>query len=329
MKFEDLSKKYANFYSPSYQILVDGRDLKSLAEVISVTFEDTLDGADRFSFTLGSIHNNLLEFLELGKEVEIKMGYLDKLTPMIVGEITSIELNFSSNGDRLEISGYDLSYQFTQVRKHRSFENMRDSDVVERIASEARHRLRTEIEPTEVVHPYIVQNGETDYRFISMLAERNNFEFFVRERTLYFRRPRKEGDMIALEYGKTLLSFRAEINMANQVSEVIVKAWNPKTKQEIVGRARREGSGRVEQITDKPVFSQQEADKLARSILDKLSEGLVRGNAECIGIPEMRAGTIVELKGLGRFDGKYYVERTSHTISSSGYTTTFNVRGIV
>lgn len=353
MEFEELAGKYSDFYAPNYQILVDGEDIFSehLIEITNVSFDDTLEGADRFSFSINDLEVRWLdsELFEPGKVVEIKMGYVDELATMIVGEIISLRPNFPTDGTpQLEISGYDLSHQFTRVREHRSFNEMRDSEIVARIASEARHNLETQIEQTETVHPHIVQDRQTDYDFIKELADRNFFEFFVKGRTLYFQKPKKDrGEIVTtLEYGTSLLSFNPELNTANQVSEVTVRGWNPTTKEQIVGRARRgseearergrRSGGEIvenqygtveERILDRPVFTQEEADILARSTLNRLSEGLIRGSVECIGIPEIRAGKTIKLDGLGnKFSRKYYIAGTTHTISNSGYSTSFNIK---
>ncbi len=352
MTYLAIAKQYKNFYAPAYQVLVNGGDVvtEHHVEIMRVQFEDVLDGADRFSIIISDpgpkwIDNGLFE---PGKEITIKMGYLDKLSTMTVGEVISLKPSFPQDGSpQLEISGYDLSHQFTRVRKQRSFRDKKDSEVVQTVASEAKHKLSTQIENTDTVRPHIVQDRQTDYDFIKSLADRNFFEFLVREKTLYFQRPRKDRSaVVSLEYGSSLLRFNPELNTANQVSEVTVRGWNPSTKEEIVGTARRGSeearqSGRQsggdivegvygtveERIMDRPVFSQQEADNLALSILNRYSEGLVTGSGDCIGIPEIRAGENVELKGVGKkFSKKYYLERTTHTISNAGYTMTFNVK---
>ncbi|MEW6172908.1 MAG: hypothetical protein AB1510_07535, partial [Bacillota bacterium] len=352
MAFTDLAKKYKNFYVPRYEVLVAGSNVArdKLIEIKGVTVEDVLDGADRFSFSVNDPGAKWTDsgFFEPGGEVEIKMGYSDQLSTTLVGEIVSLRTVFPAAGTvELEVSGYDLSHQFTRVRRERTFREMKDSQAAAAIAGEARHKLDTEIEETSAVHPVIVQSRQTDYEFLVMLAERNFFEFLVRERTLYFRRSRpQEEAAVTLDYGRSLTSFSPEVNTAGQVTEVVVRGWNPQTREAIEGRARRgseeardqarasggeimaELYGTVEErVLDRPVFSRQEADNLARSILNRLSEGLVKGEAECIGLPEIRAGTVVELTGLGKtFSRTYYVESSTHTISGSGYTTAFRVK---
>ena len=44
-------------------------------------------------------------------------------------------------------------------------------------------------------------------------------------------------------------------------------------------------------------------------------------------LPDIRAGTVLEIDGLGeRFSGRYFVVSTTHTIGDSGYTTQFECR---
>ena len=77
----------------------------------------------------------------------------------------------------------------------------------------------------------------------------------------------------------------------------------------------------------RPINSQEEAENLARSILNKISEGLVKGSGECLGIPKIMPGMNIELTGLGKkFSKVYYIEKTIHSVSSSGYKTTFHVK---
>jgi uncharacterized protein len=76
-----------------------------------------------------------------------------------------------------------------------------------------------------------------------------------------------------------------------------------------------------------PTYDQTQADSLARSILTKRSESLLKGSGESIGLPLLKPGITINLNGLGKkFSRLYYVEKTTHRMSTSGYTTSFNVR---
>jgi phage protein D len=82
-------------------------------------------------------------------------------------------------------------------------------------------------------------------------------------------------------------------------------------------------------VVDAPVQSKREADELARALLLKRAYDFVTGSGQCIGQPEMRPGDNLAITRLGRrFDGQYYVKKTTHTFGASGYLTEFDVRRI-
>ena len=356
MDLVGFEKKYNNFYAPTFQINVDKKDLiEEGVEVTNTTVDNSLDGADHFSFSINNPYDvGKKEFkwldsdmFETGKEVEIKMGYLSKLTTMILGQISSVRPSFPASGiPQMEISGYDLSQQMMKSKKPNSWPEMTDSDVAKDIASV--YKLKTSnVEDTKTKHPKIIKDKESDYHFIKKLADRNGFEFFVREKNIYFRIPQNDRKEIAvLKWGESLNTFSPELNVANQVSEIEIRHWDPKTKKEIVASAKKgdehgrdsgkksggdlvekTAKGAVVKVIRTPVNSKEEAEKIAKAALDKLAEGLIKGSGECIGIPDIVAGENVKLEGLGKkFSRTYYLEKATHTISSSGYKTTFNVK---
>lgn len=357
MDFVKLSKDYDHFYAPAFEIEIDGRSLTKEDMIISSLSVDlSLEEADHFSFTIENafdpIENELKwidKFLPATKRITIWMGYANKLKMILVGMVTSVSVKFPSSGmPQLEVSGLDLSNLLMQKKEPRSWNNMKHSDLVESLAKE--YKLKREVEDTKVTFPKISKDsGKNDYQLIQTLAQRNYFEFFVFGDTLYFRKPALESDpVLTLAWRKNLLSFQPELNFAGQVQEVEVRGWDPKAKKEIIGTARvgdeagkqshsKEKSGgelvstsssdKISETARYPVFSQQEADQLAKSILNKHAEGLIKGSGESIGIPEIQPGKRIRLEGLGkRFSKAYYIEKSTHTIGNSGYTTTFHIK---
>jgi phage protein D len=142
------------------------------------------------------------------------------------------------------------------------------------------------------------------------------------------------------------VSFTPEINISEQISRVEVRGWDVTAKKEIIGVAqqgdepgrdpgRRSGAEFVKKICKDagelkvriPAFTQQEVDRKAKALLKRRAELFVKGNGESIGLPEILPDTNIELRGLGKlFSKTYYVEQSTHTISSSGYRTTFKVK---
>ena len=153
-----------------------------------------------------------------------------------------------------------------------------------------------------------------------------------------------------LEWGKSLISFQPTLQVANQVAELTVRGWNPRTKKQIKVTVKRseirgivapsdltvtepELSKKLEIVIDRPVSNEAEARQLAVNRLKQIGEVIVEGKGKTIGLPDLRAGTKVQIKGLGkRFSGSddqpnaYVVTSTTHSLGAGGYTTDFTAR---
>ena len=360
---EQIEKARNNFYVPACNVKVSGQSVveELYLELTSVHVDNTLEGADRFSFVINNGFDvakrefltakgeTLPRFLKLGSPVEIRMGYGDRsnLDLMLTGIVTELQTSFPSSGlPQLTVSGFDYSYCLTKGTGSNTWPKKKDSDAVRDIARE--HNLVPKVEDTKAVHPTIVRSQESAERFVEKLARRNGFEFFVSDKKeLFFRKPANDKTgVIKLEWGRGLLTFSPEIKLSDQVTEVEVHGWNIQTKKPIVGRARggdepgrdpkrASGAEYLEKVCKKqqatlrvrePVFSQQEADQRARAILKRRAQGFVGGRGESLGIPELRPNINITLGGLGEFfNTTFYVTHTTHTVDSSGYRTSFEV----
>jgi len=262
--FTELEKHHLDFYVPAYRIIVNTKDLLAdmHMEIASVEVDNTLKGADRFSFTVNSLFSFqaskalpsenapkftiIPEVFAFGNAVTIHMGYANSkevkdLPVMIEGKITSWQTSFPASGlPQITVSGYDHSYCMTigKGEKPLSWANKTDSEVVAAVAR--RYGLSAEVEDTQVRHPMTVKGQESDMQFLERLAERNGYELYMRGRTLRFRPPAYEDNpVVSLQWGAGLISFSPEINISEQVSTVEVRGWDINTKKEIVGTATR------------------------------------------------------------------------------------------
>lgn len=358
MEFAALANDYGNFYAPAFAIEIAGENIVGQGvEVTNLSMDNVLNEADHFSFTVNNAFDAgkkelkwLDQLFTVGTKIKLKMGYADRQRLMLVGLITSVTARFPSGGHpQLEVSGYDLSYRLIKGMESRSWEKITHSEIARRLAGE--HYLGSLIDDTRIPYPSVYKpDGKSDYHFLRDLAEKNYFDFYVDNETLCFltRNKKRKEPIMTLEWGYNLLSFSPEINLANQVMEVELRGWDPQTKKEFVGRAkideelgrdcddrRKSGADLVQGIFHKavveyvarPVFSQEEANRLAKSILNKRGEELVTGSGETIGIPEIVAGKYIQLAGLGKkFCKVYFIDKSNHTISSSGYRTTFHIK---
>lgn len=167
-------------------------------------------------------------------------------------------------------------------------------------------------------------------------------------KVLFFGPTDPDQPVYALAWGKTLASFNLAVRTKEQVSRVVVRANNPTLpagQQEIEAEATLDDldldfpdprlldtlggalENRSEVVVDEPVQSQAEADAKALGILRDMIKEMVTAEGSTIGFPELRAGRVIEVTGIGpRYSGRWVLTKTTHKLDSSGYKTGFACR---
>ncbi len=336
-------------------VKIDGTDLpkEAMDDLIQLTVDTSLHLPDMFTI---HIHDERVKWVDegpfgLGKEVEISALPEEGGGSQVLfkGEITSLEPEFGEGTQAtLLVRGYDRSHRLHRGTLSKAYLQMTDSDLASRIAQEA--GLRAQVDPTTQVYDHVLQFNQTHMEFLTERAQRIGYEFFVQDKSLYFRKPSKNGSggTVELEWGKQLKSFRPRLTLVEQVDQVFVKGWDPKTRQAIVGQASRgqaepqtgqsqtggalassafKSARRV--VVNQSAKTQAEADTMAQALLDQISGAFIEAEGSCEGKPELRAGKFVRLSSLGRqFNGTYLVTEATHTYrAGSPYTTTFSIHG--
>lgn len=283
---------------------------------------------------------------DLTKEVEISAQKEDgQWIPLMKGEITALEPEFQEGMiASLVVRGYDKSHRLYRDQKTEAHLNAKDSDLAQAVAQAA--GLQAEVDPTTTVYDHVLQHNQSDLSFIQERAWRIGYECYVDEGKLIFRKPSTQAPAVTLTWGADLLSFSPRMTLAEQVDEVVVRAWSVKDKAAIVGRAQegalypdidepKDGAawaqsfGTAKRIyLDQSAVSQAEANILAEARLNELSGAFVQAEGLALRRPDVRAGKQIKLEALGqRFSGSYLVTNAHHMYSAEGLRTAFSVRG--
>ena len=340
---------------PAWDVLLNGQALTAAekAHVTRVAVNESLDAAGTVTLEFfeqlersqqPTWLDNLSRFTP-GGEIEIKMGYAGDIETLMLGDIMRLEPSFTSNQFRLTVIGFDRRHRLQRGRETQTFQQQKHSDIAAQIATKV--GLTAETTDSQVTHDYVLQNNKTAWEFLSELAQSIKYEVLVEGKKLIFR-PAANTDsaVLTLEMGADLLDFNPRLSVAGQVTEVVVRGWDPKEKKEVIGRAglgeeeapmggERSGGVLVEsalgtavdQVTTPPVTSQAEADQRARALFNQRLLSQVVGNGSCFGRTDLRPGKVIGIAGVIQpFDGRYYVTQATQSYSQqSGYRTTFAV----
>jgi phage protein D len=340
---------------PAFAISVDGTALPVAVALrvsrISVDQDAGLPGMLAVELAGGDPDNETAWIddgtFAIGAAVEIKMGYGASLSTLIAAEITGLEPTFVRGGwPALIVRGHDRRHRLLRGRKTRSFVQQKDSDIAAAIASEA--GLTAQAVDSQVVHDYVLQANQTNMEFLQERAARIEYEVVVEGKTLHFRPVQNDqGEVLTLTPEDDLLEFHPRLSTMRQFGELELRGWSPKDKKEIVAKAKsgdevstmggtNSGAAIAESafgpaaflLSDVPVFTQAEADQLARARFNRAVLGLVLGDGVCTGRSDLHPGQVIKIDGIGtRFSGQYYVTATSHRYCQrEAYQTHFVVR---
>jgi phage protein D len=216
-------------------------------------------------------------------------------------------------------------------------------------------RIDEEAYASEPQLKYVLQDNQYDIVFLLQLAHRCGYNVVLKKEGtegqekyyIQFGPTTNEPHIsYTLEWGRSLIQFEPTLSTQDQVKEVVVRGWNAQTKQPIkITRDRSQIPGspyktkkdldkleegfkeKKEIIIDQPFDNEKQAIEYAMGQFKKMNGRMVTAHGSTLGTPDLRAGSRVEILGLGDyFDGTYTVKSTSHVISGSGYITEFDVR---
>ncbi|GHF00198.1 hypothetical protein E5082_09635 [Streptomyces griseoluteus] len=335
-------------YAPRFEVRVAGLTMASdvADRILSLTVETSLDLAGSFSFVLRNPDNRLLDspLLDLGKTVEIHLGYGNALEPAFLGEIAAVEPSFPQSGTpTVQVSGYDKSYRMRHSQPEPTeYKFLNDSLIAARIAVE--NGLVPVVDPTPGVREKVPQ-VEGDMAFLKSLAQRYFFDVYVEWDRLHFQFPRPQTAVHVLEWGRNLSSFAPRISASGVAGLQAVRGYNQELAQTVHAMAlaadldpgdlvERLGSSAAELLTSlvrkgirkHALENPLDAKVLAESLLAELLAGMYEGSGSCVGVPVLAAGRYLEIRGVGkRFSGTYRLRKVTHRIDDSGFTTEFTI----
>lgn len=348
--FSDLEEKWDSFYTPTFEIDIDGGATFSTAEgrASSVSVQTAIDRANRLSFGVAGVYDQAAgDFIGLddkglteGSGLTVKIGYGSEPELVMTGEITAVKPNFPEAGaPTVDVVGHDYRYVMGQSSSDESWDKSSVQAATRAIANRYGFE-RVEIGSngpgggaSDLDIEHLVKDAASDFDFLTGLTERFDYEMFSEAGVLRFRRPtRPASPTVALTYGRGLRSFRTgETSGKSQVGSVEHRGVNHYTGETVSGSNERSSGDGETMLVKAPMESDAEAENRSAARSTELDRER-QSTATTLGLPDLRIGEWIRLDGLGSvgertFDGPYYLTAVDHTIGGSGYTTKATLTG--
>ncbi len=286
------------------------------------------------------------DILDYGKDIAVRLGWDESAPPVFEGRITALEASYASGQPpTLTVLAEDRLQDLRMTRRTRSFEDVRDADVIEQIARD--HSLTPQVDLDGPTHRSLAQVNQSDLAFIRERARAVGGELWVVGSTLYAKdRTDRDGESIELSLGAGLHTFVVRADLAHQCTELSVSGWDVAAKDAIQETAAESaisgelnggesGSAVLEtafgarkaQVVHTVPLTTAEARSIAEARYRERARRFITGVGMADGDERIRVGRVVALAGLGNlFDGKYTVVQVRHAYHRArGFQTEFQV----
>ena len=373
-------------YAPEYRLEISGQPVPpGLRSCISrVSWQDGLEGADRVEITIANEGLRWLDhpLLQVDNGLAFSIGYApDPLEQVFVGEITGVTATFPNGAmPTLTVVAHDFLQRLTTGTKDRAFAlslpcigkfPLPDPVVAQLVsATDALIPLVDPVgaalsfltllvtyalDPLEAKRAVRIQQGQSDFDFLSKLAKDNGWEMYV-DHTLepkgYVLRfqflLQDYAPSVNLAWGQSLAEFTPRLTTVGQVLGISTRIWVSSIKMEFVvvlswdydraafdlmiypgvgsleaalGSTKAQGVAKVDAIGPATAPKQ-----ILSELLPRLNNRLT-ASASTLGDPRIKATKVVNIDGIpGQFGGLYRVTSATHTIDGGGYKTQFDMR---
>jgi Bacteriophage probable baseplate hub protein len=303
---------------------------------------------------------------DVDNTLELSLGYAqDALEDVFKGDITGVQATFPSGGmPTMTIVAHDYLHRLSEGKYARGFGPLPDA-LIARILS-LENLLIPIIDPTiDIASTAIAvvnfifggtgrkQKAQSDLELLQELSAAYDADFWVDGDILYVARffPKEYSSRLTLRWGESLLDFSPKVSTVGQVAAAAMKFtlreiplsflvnifWD--FDKEAIGIVVIPGEaaagakaivGPTYTIVDQPIKSPADIANSALAIYRELRQKLnnrLTGSGSAVGDPRIRAGAVITLDGLGPdFSGVYRVTSATHSLDSSGYRTSFEVR---
>ena len=243
------------------------------------------------------------------------------------------EIECSGPPDVIRIKGVStpVSGALRREKKTQSFENTTLAAIAAQVA--AGGGLSPLYQAPAIRIPRVDQREESDLAFLRRQAAKYGLNLKISDSQLIIfsgRQYDSKPPVATLRRGESWISrhsFRTQAH--EQFKDCEVSYWEPEKKEQLTQTFRAPGkppSGQTLKINER-MTSLDEARTVAQHRLRQKNKHEVEGSLDLAGDPRLLAGCTATVQGYGAYDGTYFIEQATHSVSrGGGYTSRISIR---
>lgn len=365
-QYEKLKSKYGDFTYPMMSLSIGGKSFsenkKSL--VVSDLSLDLSVGmeASVAVFSLYNVYNeeegeytfsDFKSYVLLGSSVSISLGYADQLTEVFQGfvsqvlftdqygqmhhvEVTASDVKglMMSNACARQMASSNYGDAVKEIFQKQIYQQMSSNGIYQKVQVSQTPDKDSQSGQEETAYT-VEMVSESDYEFVVKAARRFNFEFFVENGVVTFRKAKetKEDCLMELGSGEGIRSYSISYDITGIVKKVEVRGMD--TARGTMVSAKKSVSNKISTgnrakslinqtervVIDANAITKEQAQCRADSMMEEISYRFGLLECECIGMPELMPGHFIRTKGMGGpCDNLFYITNVKHTLDDEkGY----------
>lgn len=178
-------------YEPIFIVEIGGKKLPEdiSSHIEKFSYEENEKKMDELKLTIvnGDISFVDNKYLQEGKEIRVRWGYVGNLSEVRTCTIKEISYTFDEEGvARMEITAYDRRHRLTGRASRSCWSNKKISEIVKDVA--AKHNLKPIVEvPDDIVYEFVSEGAKNDLVFLTELANNTGCSVSVVNNELHFK----------------------------------------------------------------------------------------------------------------------------------------------
>ncbi len=299
--------------------------------------------------------------LDYGDTIAVRFGYGSDLQWFFDGIVTKLSVSFPAEGEsRVTVTAVDRRDWLRSQKDIASAPHgaANEAQIAQQIVSSVGLHVAAPATLKPTTSEGKKEGRPTDQDALQYLTNRINLaelELLCFGNTLFvYESGDQQPAAVSYAYRRGLLSFEPTFNGTGKPTKVVVKGRTSDgevfeataTTEELVSAglslpfeqaaataldkvaSAGQAGDRVEVVTNYLAKDPDDAKRLAIGILKRNLDSTITATGNVVGDPRLRARTVIEIGGVGRFNGNYYITSVTHKLGGNGYQTEFTVRRI-
>ncbi|HMB62777.1 MAG TPA: type VI secretion system tip protein VgrG [Eudoraea sp.] len=332
----------------SFEIKIGGAKIKDVVEVCEISVHREVnkiasatlivsDGGPIGAVNEPFTNSEGKDFIP-GNEIEIALGYGNKMETVFKGLITSQRLMVKQGKSRLIVNCRDKAVHMIYGRYNAVFQKLKDSDAIGRLAKKYQVKLNMDTTPAEL--PVLMQYNCSDWDFVVIRAEMNNMAVVTYNNILRIKKiDLAESPKFEINSAQFVCDIDLSLDCERLADTYTLTAWNEKEQKESevavhLSDTLSQGDLSAKQLSGKvnaktlnhyssASLSEAELKQWGTTIVDKVILNKIKGQVVVPGTADILAGTVINISDFSkRFNGKAFVSRVNHEVKEGSWMTT-------